>query len=49
MVDYRERVEAEYEAIDRAITAMPDASGIGGLSELELAGAAALCITVSRM
>lgn len=42
MVDFRERIEAEYEAIERSLNALPGASRVGDLSELELAGTAAL-------
>jgi uncharacterized protein YutE (UPF0331/DUF86 family) len=42
MGKYRERIEAEYEAIEKAIATLPDFSALEDLSELELAGAAAL-------
>jgi uncharacterized protein YutE (UPF0331/DUF86 family) len=42
MGDARQRVAAEYEAIERALRSMPAAGDVKDLSVLELAGAAAL-------
>jgi hypothetical protein len=42
MADCREKIEAEYEAIEQALATMPEASKLTHLSTLELAGAAAL-------
>jgi hypothetical protein len=41
MADYRLRIEAEYEAIDKTIASLPS-SPLANLSQLELAGTAAL-------
>lgn len=41
MVDYRSRVEAEYEAIERTLSSLPS-TPLDELTTLELAGVAAL-------
>lgn len=41
MANYRGRIEAEYEAIDRTLSSLPSLP-LANLSQLELAGAAAL-------
>ena len=41
MVDYRTRIDVEYEAIDKTLFLLPD-SPLSELTELELAGVAAL-------
>ena len=42
MGDYRLRIEVEYEAIGKVLSSMPAGESLSGLSELELAGTAAL-------
>ena len=42
MVDYKLRVEAEYESINKAVSALPQNIQLSQLNELELAGTAAL-------
>lgn len=41
MADYKAKIEAEYEAIEKTLTSLPESS-LPELSKLELAGAAAL-------
>jgi hypothetical protein len=44
----REKVEAELEQVDRAVGLLSDARKVGGLSVLELGGAAAPEFRISR-
>ncbi len=41
MVDYRQRIEAEYEAIAKVLASLPNEKNLSLLSQLELAGVAA--------
>ena len=42
MGDYRLRIETEYEAISKVLSSLPAGESLSALSELELAGTAAL-------
>ena len=42
MVNYKARVEAEYEAIEKILSSLPLSTSLPNINELELAGAAAL-------
>lgn len=41
MIDYKHRIEAEYEAIDKILKSLPEYNKLSTLTELELAGVAA--------
>ena len=41
MVDYKERIEVEFEAIQKTLESLPQ-NNLSGLSSLEIAGTAAL-------